>query len=206
MNIDIPEGQEPIGYVWGEMVPGIGLAAANFSLSVYEHTTLGLREFEAARLRIAQINGCLFCLDWRTDRDGQKVEEEFADAVTQWRTTDAFDDRARLAAEYAERYALDHHGLDDEFWTRMTAHYSQREIVELSMSIGSWLAFGLPTMCWVSTPCAYCAGTEAANSPSPRGRYRSAAMIVSMFRSASAVMVTKGFTLVLPGISEPSMT
>jgi hypothetical protein len=24
----------------------------------------------------------------------------------------------------------------------MTAHYSQREIVELSMSIGSWLAFG----------------------------------------------------------------
>ena len=24
----------------------------------------------------------------------------------------------------------------------MAAHYSQREIVELSMSIGSWLAFG----------------------------------------------------------------
>ena len=45
----------------------------------------------------------------------------FADAVTEWRTTDAFDDRTRLAAEYAERYALDHHGLDDEFWARMTA-------------------------------------------------------------------------------------
>ena len=142
LHIDIPEGQEPIGYVWGEMVPGIGMAAANFSLSVYEHTTLGLREFEAARLRIAQINGCLFCLDWRTEREGLKVEEEFADAVTQWRTTGAFDDRTRLAAEYAERYALDHHGLDGEFWTRMTALYSQREIVELSMSIGSWLAFG----------------------------------------------------------------
>ncbi|MEV1243717.1 carboxymuconolactone decarboxylase family protein [Nonomuraea sp. NPDC052129] len=142
MNLDIPEGKDAIEYVWGEMVPGIGTAASHFSLSVYAHTTLGLREFEAARLRIAQINGCAFCLDWRTERDGQKVEEEFADAVTQWRTTDAFDDRTRLAAEYAERYALDHHGLDDEFWTRMTAHYSQLEIVELSMSIGSWLAFG----------------------------------------------------------------
>ena len=85
-------------------------------LAVYAHTTLGLREFEAARLRIAQINGCLFCLDWRTERDGEKVEDGFADAVTDWRTTDAFDDRTRLAAEYAERYALDHHGLDDEFW------------------------------------------------------------------------------------------
>ncbi|GGO45867.1 MULTISPECIES: carboxymuconolactone decarboxylase family protein [Streptomyces] len=142
MIIDIPDGKEPIGYVWGEMVPGIGAAAANFSMAVYEHTTLGLREFEAARLRVAQINGCAFCLDWRTERDGQKVEDGFADAVTEWRTTDAFDDRTRLAAEYAERYALDHHGLDDDFWTRMKERYSQAEIVELTMSVGSWLAFG----------------------------------------------------------------
>jgi alkylhydroperoxidase family enzyme len=142
LNIDIPAGKDPIAYVWGELVPGIGAAASNYSLAVYEHTTLGLREFEAARLRIAQINGCVFCLDWRTERDGRKVEEGFADAVTQWRTTDAFDERTRLAAEYAERYALDHHGLDEEFWARMTAHYSQVEIVELSMCLGSWLAFG----------------------------------------------------------------
>ncbi|MFC7304533.1 carboxymuconolactone decarboxylase family protein [Streptomyces monticola] len=142
MQIDIPEGKEPITYVWGEMVPGIGTAAAEFSLAVYAHTTLGLREFEAARLRIAQINGCLFCLDWRTDRDGDKVEDGFDEAVAQWRTTAVFDDRTRLAAEYAERYALDHHGLDEEFWDRMRAHYSQPEIVELSMCLGSWLAFG----------------------------------------------------------------
>jgi len=142
MLIDVPEGKDPIGYVWGEMVPGIGVAASKFSLAVYANSTLGLREFEAARLRIAQLNGCLFCQDWRTERDGQKVEDGFADAVTNWRTTDALDDRARLAAEYAERYATDHHNLDDEFWTRMTAHYSQTEIVELTMSIGSWLAFG----------------------------------------------------------------
>ncbi|MGW4843305.1 carboxymuconolactone decarboxylase family protein [Nocardia brasiliensis] len=142
MIVDIPEGKDPIGYVWGEMVPGIGVAASQFSLAVYSHSTLGLREFEAARLRIAQINGCLFCQDWRTERDGKKVEPEFADAVTEWRTTEAFDERTRLAAEYAERYALDHHSIDDEFWTRMFAEYSQAEVVELSMSIGSWLAFG----------------------------------------------------------------
>ncbi|MBF6352109.1 MULTISPECIES: carboxymuconolactone decarboxylase family protein [Nocardia] len=142
MRVDIPEGKDPIGYVWGEMVPGIGPAAAQLSLAVYEHTTLGLREFEAARLRIAQINGCIFCLDWRTERDGQKVEEGFADAVTDWRAAAGLDDRTRLAAEYAERYALDHHNLDDDFWSRITAHYSQAEIVELSMCLGSWLAFG----------------------------------------------------------------
>ncbi|WP_027503412.1 carboxymuconolactone decarboxylase family protein [Rhodococcus sp. UNC363MFTsu5.1] len=142
MLIDIPEDKDPIGYVWGEMVPGIGIAASKFSLSVYEHSTIDLRAFEAARLRIAQINGCIFCQDWRTERDGKKVEAGFDDAVENWRTTDVFDDRTRLAAEYAERYALDHHGLDDEFWTRMFAHYTQTEVVELSMSIGAWLAFG----------------------------------------------------------------
>lgn len=142
MIIDVPEGKDPINYVWGEMVPGIGGAAANFSLKVYSDSTLGLREFEAARLRIAQINGCVFCQDWRTERDGVKVEATFDEAVANWRTTDAFDERTRLAAEYAERYALDHHGLDDDFWARMTAAYTQAHIVELSMCLGSWLAFG----------------------------------------------------------------
>jgi alkylhydroperoxidase family enzyme len=81
-GIEIPAGKNPIFYVWGEMVPGIGVAASTFAQSVYEHSTLGLREFEAARLRIAQINGCLFCQDWRTERDGEKVPEGFDEQVT----------------------------------------------------------------------------------------------------------------------------
>ena len=70
------------------------------------------------------------------------VEDTFPEAVTAWRTTDALDTRARLAAEYAERFALDHHGLDDDFWDRMKAAYTDAEIVELSMCLGSWIAFG----------------------------------------------------------------
>ena len=142
MLIDVPDGKDPITYVWGEMVPGIGIAASKFSLAVYANSTLGLREFEAARLRIAQINGCLFCQDWRTERDGVRVEDGFDEEVRAWRTSTVLDERERLAAEYAERYAEDHHGLDDGFWTRMKTHYSDREIVELSMCLGSWLAFG----------------------------------------------------------------
>jgi alkylhydroperoxidase family enzyme len=56
------------------MVAGIGPAAAAFATSVYSDSTLGLREFEAARLRVAKINGCLNCSDWRTERDGEIVE------------------------------------------------------------------------------------------------------------------------------------
>ena len=68
---------------------------------------------------------------------------------------DDLDERTRLAAEYAERYALDHHGLDDEFWTRMKAAYTDSEIVELShvprlvarRSAGSTGCSGLDAAC-----------------------------------------------------------
>lgn len=159
MRIDVPAGAHPVLHVWGDLVPGIGPAASAFSMAVYEHHTIELRPFEAARLRIAQINGCVFCLDWRTeDRDGTSVEDSFVEAVTDWRTTEAFDARTRLAAEYAERYALAHHELDDDFWSRFGAVFTQVEQVELSMSIGCWLAFGrlnhvfgLDTACMLPT-------------------------------------------------------
>jgi alkylhydroperoxidase family enzyme len=66
--------------------------------------------------------------------------------VRAWRTSDVLNARERLAAEYAERYAEDHHGIepgvDDDFWERMLANFTQAEVVELTMSLGSWLAFG----------------------------------------------------------------
>ena len=142
MRIDIPEGQHPIEYVWGDMVPGIGSAAVDFSQSVYDHSTLGLEEFEAARLRVAQLNGCVFCQDWRTERDGRTVPDSYFAAVESWRTAEDLTPRARLAAEYSERYVSDHHSIDEAFWARMRAEYTDNEIVELSMCIGSWLAFG----------------------------------------------------------------
>jgi alkylhydroperoxidase family enzyme len=142
MFLEVPEGRDPITHVWGYLVPGIGPAAAAFSGAVYEHSTLGLEEFEAARLRIAQINGCLFCLDWRTERDGEVVPDWFLGEVADWRNGTRLGPRARLAAEFAERFALDHDGIDDDLWARMRAEYTDAQLVELAMSIGSWWAFG----------------------------------------------------------------
>src|SRR5690349_2988892 len=142
MLVDVPEGKDPITYVWGEMVPKIGIPAAMFSGAVYDHSSLSLHEFEAARLMIAEVNGCVFCQDWRTERDGVTVEDGYDEEVRTWATSTVLTDRARLAAEYALRFATDHHELDDAFWERMFAHYSQAEVVELTMCLGAWIAFG----------------------------------------------------------------
>lgn len=142
MLVDVPEGKDPIMYVWGEMVPKIGMAAVKFSGAVYEHSSLALHEFEAARLTIAEVNGCIFCQDWRTERDGVTVEDGYDDEVRNWATSTVLTERSKLAAEYARRFAEDHHNLDEAFWERMFTQYSQEEVVELSMCLGSWMAFG----------------------------------------------------------------
>ncbi|MCZ4498099.1 MAG: carboxymuconolactone decarboxylase family protein [Marmoricola sp.] len=142
MLVDVPEGKDPISYVWGEMVPKIGMAAVKFSGAVYADATLSLEEFEAARLTIADVNGCIFCQDWRTERDGVTVPAGYDEEVRSWKTSTELTERSRLAAEYALRFSTDHHNLDEEFWERMFAQYSQAEVVELSMCIGSWIAFG----------------------------------------------------------------
>ena len=48
----------------------------------------------------------------------------------------------QVAIEYAERFALDHLGIDDEFWARLRERFTDPEVLDLSICIGNWLAFG----------------------------------------------------------------
>ncbi len=48
----------------------------------------------------------------------------------------------QVAIEYAERFALDHLGIDDEFWARLRGQFTDPEVLDLSICIGNWLAFG----------------------------------------------------------------
>jgi len=38
--------------------------------------------------------------------------------------------------------ALDHHNIDDEFFSRMREHFSDEQILELGMMIGQFIGFG----------------------------------------------------------------
>ena len=54
-----------------------------------------------------------------------------------------FSERERLAAEFAERYALDHteHGRRSVV-SACHASFTDDEIVDLGICVGSWLAYG----------------------------------------------------------------
>ena len=121
----------------------MGRAALRLIDQSKNHSILPDREREAARARIAEINSCTLCLDWRSG-EGQAsgLDEDLYAHVSEWRAYPEYSDRERLAIEYAERYALDHRRIDDAFFARLRAAYTDEEIVDLTMCVATYLAFG----------------------------------------------------------------
>jgi alkylhydroperoxidase family enzyme len=142
-RIELPEGKsDPEVRMW-KLRPEMGIGAGTLSHAVYEESILPVRERELARMRIAQINDCAICQQWRKTAGtaDAMTEDDFAN-VGNYRTYPGYSERERLAVEYAERFALDHTNLDDDFFTRLHAVYSDAEILDLTVCIGAWLALG----------------------------------------------------------------
>jgi alkylhydroperoxidase family enzyme len=142
--IEVPEGSaDPEVRVWA-LRPEMGMAAGALSHAIYEQSILPVRERELARMRIAQINGCAICQQWRKTpgAEGAVTEAEYGH-VDDWASVASFSARDRLAIEYAERFALDHHSIAGDFYDRMRdAGFSEPEILDLTVCIGGWLALG----------------------------------------------------------------
>jgi alkylhydroperoxidase family enzyme len=143
-HIAVPEGKaDPEVRVWA-LRPEMGMGAGALSHAIYEQSIVPVRERELARMRIAQINGCVICQQWRSTPGAEGVvsEDDYAH-VLEWRTHTGYSDRERLAIDYAERFALDHHTIEDAYYERMrAASFTDAEILDLTVCIGGWLALG----------------------------------------------------------------
>jgi alkylhydroperoxidase family enzyme len=128
---------------WSLHRPEMAVGMGKLSEAVYGNTQLALREREAARWTIALINDCAVCQDTRAkDGTDHGVDEGFYAEVARWSSTDALSDREKLAAEFAQRFALDHVAMDDAFWSRLRAAYGDDEIADLTMCCATFLGLG----------------------------------------------------------------
>jgi len=83
------------------------------------------------------------CQDTRAkDAAAGNVDDGFYAEVADWRASDALTEREKLAAEFAQRFALDHLAMDDAFWARLRAAYADDEIADLTMCCGMFLGLG----------------------------------------------------------------
>src|ERR1700735_4669617 len=128
---------------WALLRPKMAAGMGALSEAVYANTQLPVREREAARFTIAMINDCAVCQDTRA-RDGAEVgaDEPFYAEVTDWRSATTLSERERAAAEFGERFALDHLAMDDEFWVRLHSLFSEEELADLTICCGMFLGMG----------------------------------------------------------------
>lgn len=163
MRITLPDNlQDPFQEMGQHYASEIVGAAGLFSKTAYAKTTLSLRVFEAARVRTAEINGCMTCRAFRAKRDlpelashyvgaplpllgaGDAPDEEFYQHIANWRDWPGYSDRERIAIELAERFCLEPQSLakDDRFWEGAKAVLSDEEIVQILHCVGSFIATG----------------------------------------------------------------
>ena len=145
-RLELPDGDQPeIVRVWG-LRPEMGKAVQGISYAVYSQSQLPARVREAARMRTAEINDCVVCRGWRIpELAEQGVTEELYEHVDDPDAGD-YSEQERLAIEFAERFALNHRSLDDAFFVRLREHFTDPEILDLTICVGNWLAFGRLTM------------------------------------------------------------
>ena len=99
-------------------------------------------------VRASQINGCAFCVDMHTAdaRKGGETDRRLATVVV-WRETPFFTARERAALEWTEAVTLvSENHVPDAVWEAVKPHFSEAELVDLTLlisAINAWNRFAI---------------------------------------------------------------
>lgn len=117
-----------------------GLQAV-LGLERYLHEAAGLepRLIHLLKLRASQINGCAYCVDMHTKearKDG--LSEQWIALVCVWHEAGVFDARERALLAWTEAVTLlSESRAPDDVFDAMRAHFSEVEVVNLTLAIAT---------------------------------------------------------------------
>ena len=133
---------------WFKLVPKSFEAILAVNTTI-ESSTLGKTLVDFVFARVSQINGCAYCLDMHV-RDLRKQGEGWQriNSLATWREVSFFSERERAALDWAETLTRlpGHHEARDAEFEALQAHFSELEIVELSIAIAqinAWNRMGV---------------------------------------------------------------
>ncbi|HTT86220.1 MAG TPA: carboxymuconolactone decarboxylase family protein [Acidimicrobiales bacterium] len=142
-RIDIPAGEGGDAVQVWTLCPELGRAVTKMVDAAYNRSALPARTREAARMRIAQLNQCPVCLNFRAESVKAKgVGEEFYAHVAEHETSALYSGPERMAIAYAERFAVDHLSIDDAFFAELRRVFTDAEILDLTVCLATFLGLG----------------------------------------------------------------
>src|SRR4051812_245894 len=121
------------------------------SLEAYLHDCgLDKALLHMVKLRASQMNGCAYCIDmhWKDARAAGETEQRLY-GLDAWREAPYYTDRERAALQWVEALTTitDGHAPDAAF-DALRAHFSEREIVDLTLlaaQINAWNRLAIAT-------------------------------------------------------------
>jgi AhpD family alkylhydroperoxidase len=142
-RLDVPDGPGGEAAMIWTLRPQLGGMVERMIKGAYNQSVLPPDERELARMRIAQINDCVACADFRAPSVLEAgVAPELYDHVADYATYPGYTARQRLAIEYADRFATDHASLDDDFFVGLRAEFSDDEVLDLTLCVAVFLGLG----------------------------------------------------------------
>jgi AhpD family alkylhydroperoxidase len=129
--------------------PALAIPFMKFTVAMSEGFTLRRRLLELVRLRIAFHNQCRSCMAMRYQSgldDG--VTEDLVCSLERPHEAPDLTDAERSALAYADISATNHFAISDETFADLRKHFSEREIIELGLTIGNFIGFGRLVAAW----------------------------------------------------------
>lgn len=107
-----------------------------------EKGVLSARLKELVRLHIATLNGCRTCASARLAPEEVAEGEALGALGTDKAGLESLSEEERIALDFAERMALDHHSVTDEDVRRWRTTFGDAGFLELSMMTTQYIGFG----------------------------------------------------------------
>ncbi len=100
------------------------------------------------KIRASQLNGCLFCLDMHSKEARDHGDRELRLIhLPVWRESSLFNEKEKAALEWAELLTKPGaHGAEDSDYEKLAAHFSEKEIADLTIAIAminAWNRLGV---------------------------------------------------------------
>ncbi|WP_207512885.1 carboxymuconolactone decarboxylase family protein [Longitalea luteola] len=92
---------------------------------------------ELIKIRVSQINKCVFCIDYHTQealQQGETARRIFA--LTAWEESPLFTDMEKSTLQMAEEIThISVHGVTDATYEKIKTHFNDREIADIIVCI-----------------------------------------------------------------------
>ncbi len=138
-RIDLPEG------------PGMDVAKALMLAPHFVDVVVGYEKAVAAssldprlhelvRYRIAQLNQCTLCLDFRRTDSG--ASEDLLAHVSTYATSPAFTELEKAALSFTEQFCTQSAAIQDDLLQTLQTHLGPGGLTDLALVVGKYLAMG----------------------------------------------------------------